>query len=215
MTTLQTDCACDGRLKRIGRAYSVALLRPGHTVVFTMAAPRRKRNSPSPRSRRKVDAQMRLGGPGELRTALRCSSNRCAPIVGDRLDVVVLNAGISKRHASRLRGRGFLTTSLRQTSEARSSWYSTCCQFLVRAQTSLLSLLSEPVWWWASPVWKTFDSCLRLYQRSTLRLWSRTGGYSRSERHTCKRCRTRRNDTDMSSFTKTEAGRESRWGCRR
>jgi hypothetical protein len=29
---------------------------------------------------------------------------------------------------------------------------SSCYRFLVRAQVSLLSLLLEPVWWWARPV---------------------------------------------------------------
>jgi NAD(P)-dependent dehydrogenase (short-subunit alcohol dehydrogenase family) len=68
------------------------------------------------------------------------------------LDVLVLNAGISKSariadytvedfdnlFATNVRGPFFLVQQL--------------CQFLVRAQVSLLSRLSEPVWSWASPV---------------------------------------------------------------
>ena len=46
-------------------------------------------------------------------------------IVGDRLDVLVLNAGISK--AARLADYK-IEISLRQTSEVRSSWCSNCCR---------------------------------------------------------------------------------------
>ena len=58
-------------------------------------------------------------------------------IVGDRLDVLVLNAGISK--AARIADHTVedFDNSLRQTFEAPSSWYSNCCPCLARAQTLL------------------------------------------------------------------------------
>ena len=61
-------------------------------------------------------------------------------IVGDRLDVFVVNAGISK--AARIADytvEDFDNLSA-TTSEAHSSWCSNFCQPLVIAQTSFLSL---------------------------------------------------------------------------
>jgi NAD(P)-dependent dehydrogenase (short-subunit alcohol dehydrogenase family) len=60
-------------------------------------------------------------------------------IVGDRLDVLVLNAGISK--AARIADYTAEDFDLFATNvRVRSSWCSNSCQFLARAQASLLSL---------------------------------------------------------------------------
>ncbi|MEA2260457.1 MAG: hypothetical protein QOJ51_3282 [Acidobacteriaceae bacterium] len=59
MTTLQNKSAfVTGAPRGIGRGTAVALPEPGHTSWFTMAARHRKRNLLSPRSKRKVDAQL-------------------------------------------------------------------------------------------------------------------------------------------------------------
>jgi 3-oxoacyl-[acyl-carrier protein] reductase len=59
------------------------LLRPGRTSWSTMAAQNRKRNLLSPRFKRKADGASLL-------------AKQVRSIVGERLDVVVLNAGITK-----------------------------------------------------------------------------------------------------------------------
>jgi NAD(P)-dependent dehydrogenase (short-subunit alcohol dehydrogenase family) len=58
-------------------------------------------------------------------------------IVGDRLDVFVCNAGISKAAPIADYTIEDFTTSLRQTFGAHSSWFSNSCPFSVRAQTLL------------------------------------------------------------------------------
>ena len=63
---------------------------------FTMAAQDRKRSLSLPRSEGKVATQMQSQLTWELRRALRCSRSRCAPSSAIDWMCLVLNAGISK-----------------------------------------------------------------------------------------------------------------------
>jgi 3-oxoacyl-[acyl-carrier protein] reductase len=69
---------------------------PGRTFWFTMAILRKKLRPSSPQSERKVDEQAQSRRISELPTVLRCWQKKVRSVVGDRLDIVVLNAGVSK-----------------------------------------------------------------------------------------------------------------------
>jgi hypothetical protein len=77
--THEQNCARDGRIKReLGAPLRRHLPKPARTSWFTMAAPRRKRDLSSLRSKRKADVQMQSRRTWELPTARRCWPNRCA-----------------------------------------------------------------------------------------------------------------------------------------
>src|SRR5260370_12436919 len=59
---------------------------------------------------------------------------------------------------------------------------------------------------------KSFDSCLRLYQRSTRNSGQELGRYSRAERHTRKRCRSRRHRHGYVEFHEDRSGARGRDG---
>ena len=86
-----------GASRGIGRATAAALARPGRTSWFTMVAQDRKRSPSLSRyegNGGRADAvSADLGTPGRRFVTRR---KQVRSIVGDRLDVLVLNAGISK-----------------------------------------------------------------------------------------------------------------------
>jgi 3-oxoacyl-[acyl-carrier protein] reductase len=63
---------------------------------FTTAVPRRKQNLSSRASTRKGDARMRSRRTWELQMEQHCWRGKVRLIIGERLDVLVSNAGISK-----------------------------------------------------------------------------------------------------------------------
>jgi 3-oxoacyl-[acyl-carrier protein] reductase len=142
MTTLQNKTALvTGASKGIGRATALALARAGARVVVHYGRSAQEAES-------LVAEIQKEGGradaiSADLGTADGASllAKQVRSIVGDRLDVLVLNAGVSK--AARVADHtveDFDNLFATNAFEAHSSWCSNCCQFLVRAQTLLLSL---------------------------------------------------------------------------
>src|SRR6266702_3587382 len=125
-----------GASRGIGRATAAALARASAHVLVHYGRSEREAQS--------LVAEIQTkGGRANAISADLGTSNGAAllaehvrSIVGDRLDVLVLNAGISK--AARIADYtvedfdNLFATNVR----SRSSWYSNSCQFLVSAQTS-------------------------------------------------------------------------------
>jgi 3-oxoacyl-[acyl-carrier protein] reductase len=153
MTTLQNKTALvTGASRGIGRATALALASAGAHILVHYGRSAQQAES-------LVDEIQAKGGRANAISAdlgtpdgAALLAEQVRSIVGDRLDVLVLNAGISKAariadytvenfdnlFATNVRGPFFLLQQL--------------LPILGRAQVLLLSLLSEPVWWWASPV---------------------------------------------------------------
>ena len=167
MSTLQDKTALvTGASRGIGRATATALARPGHTSWFTMAAPRRKRNLSSPRSKRKADSADAISADLGTPNGAALLAKQVRSIVGDRLDVLVLNAGISK--AARIADYTVEDFDNLFATNVRSPFFlvQQLLPILGEAQTSLLSLRCSPDGGGQARSGKPFNSCLRLYQRS-------------------------------------------------
>jgi 3-oxoacyl-[acyl-carrier protein] reductase len=146
MTTLQNKTALvTGASRGIGRATAAALAKAGAHILVHYGRSTQEAESLVAEIQAKggrADAvSADLGTPD----GASLLAKQVRSIVGDRLDVLVLNAGISK--AARIADYTVedFDSSLKQTSEVRSSWYSNSCRFSVMAQALLLSLLSERV----------------------------------------------------------------------
>jgi 3-oxoacyl-[acyl-carrier protein] reductase len=130
MTTLQNKIALvTGASRGIGRATAVAPAEAGAHVLVHYGRSAQEAESLVAEIQTKgghADAiSADLGtpdGPSLLAKQVRS-------IVGDRLDVLVLNAGISKAACIADHAVEDLTAYLRQTSEAHSSWCSNSCPF--------------------------------------------------------------------------------------
>jgi NAD(P)-dependent dehydrogenase (short-subunit alcohol dehydrogenase family) len=176
MPTLQYKTALvTGASRGIGRATALALASAGAHVLVHYA-----RSKPEAES---LVAEINAKGgradavSADLGTPDGASllAKQVRSIVGDRLDVLVLNAGVSKSariadytvedfdslFATNVRGPFFLVQQL--------------CRPSVRAQALLLSLLSEPARWWATRVTKPLRFLPTPLLKERLRLWSRTG----------------------------------------
>src|SRR5580658_3911413 len=97
-------------------------------------------------------------------------------------------------------------------SEARFSWCSNSCRFLVRAQTSLLSPPPWLVRWWVKPVWKTLPFSPMPLPKEQLRLWSRTGPPFSDPWHTSKCDRTWSHRYGYVKFYEDRSGSRGRTG---
>jgi NAD(P)-dependent dehydrogenase (short-subunit alcohol dehydrogenase family) len=93
----------------------------------------------SPRSKRKADAQMQSLRIWQLQMVQHCSPNKCAPSSAIDWMCLCSTPGSVSRNALRTTRQRILKTSLRLTSEARSSWCDNSCPFWVRGQALLLS----------------------------------------------------------------------------
>jgi NAD(P)-dependent dehydrogenase (short-subunit alcohol dehydrogenase family) len=153
MTTLQNKTALvTGASRGIGRATALALAEAGARVLVHYGRSAKEAESLVAAIQGKGGHANAISADLGTPSGAAALAEQVRSIVGDRLDVLVLNAGISKSariadytvedfdnlFATNVRGPFFLVQQL--------------CQFLVRAQVSLLSRLSEPVWSWASPV---------------------------------------------------------------
>src|SRR5437016_2864543 len=176
MTALQNKTALvTGASRGIGRATALALAEAGARVLIHYGRSKREAES--------IVAEIKTKGgradaiSADLGTPDGASllAKQVRSIVGDRLDVLVLNAGISKAALIADYTVEEFDNLFATNVRGPFSWYSNCCRFLVRAQALLLSLLSEPVRWWASPVWKTLRFLPTPLPKEHLRLWSRTG----------------------------------------
>src|ERR1700685_779746 len=176
MTTFQNKITLvTGAARGIGRATATALAEAGAHVLVHYGRSAQEAES-------LVSEIQANGGSANAISADLGTPNGAAllagqvrSIVGDRLDVLVLNAGVSK--AARIADYtvedfdNLFATNVR----VRFSWCSNWCQSLVRAQTSFLSLPLSLVRWWANPVWKILQSLLMPLPKEQLRLWSSTG----------------------------------------
>jgi len=95
--TLQGKTALvTGASRGIGRATAAALGRSGAHVVVHYGRSAQEAESSCPKSRPKAVAQMQFRRIWEFQTELRCWRNRCAQSSENHLAVLVLNAGISQ-----------------------------------------------------------------------------------------------------------------------
>ncbi len=145
----------------------------------------------------------------ELPMAPALLAKQVRSVVGDRLDVLVLNAGISK--AARIAD---------YTVEDFDNLFATNVRGPFFIVQQLLPVLGEgssivgglfpggPCGRGQARFGKPFDPCLRVDQRSARNTRQELGRHSRAKWHTRKRCRARHHRHDMSNFTKTEAGRD-------
>src|SRR6202035_4468522 len=158
MTTLQNKTALvTGASRGIGHATAAALAKAGAHVLVHYGGSRQEAESLVVEIRRKGGNADAISADLGIPEGAALLAKKVRSIVGNRLDVLVLNAGISK--AARIADHTVedFDSLFAQTSEVRSSWYSNCCRFLGRAQALLSSLLSEPVRWWARLVWITLQ----------------------------------------------------------
>ena len=95
--TSKQNCACDGRIERNWpRDGSWRLQRLGRTSWFTMAARRTEAESLVAEIRRKGGRADAISADLGTPDGAALLAEQVRSIVGDRLDVLVLNAGISK-----------------------------------------------------------------------------------------------------------------------
>jgi NAD(P)-dependent dehydrogenase (short-subunit alcohol dehydrogenase family) len=156
-----------GASRGIGRATALALAEAGAHVLVHYGRSVKEAESLVAEIQTKGGHATATSADLGTREGAALLAKQVRSIVGDRLDVLVLNAGISKSARIADYTVEDFDNSLRQTSAVRSSWYSNCCRILVRAQASLLSLLLEPVRLWAGPVWTTLRFLLMPLPRGT------------------------------------------------
>jgi 3-oxoacyl-[acyl-carrier protein] reductase len=155
MTSLQNKTALvTGASRGIGRATAAALADAGAHVLVHYGRSVKEAESLVAEIQTKGGRASVISADLSIPEGASLLAKQVRSIVGDRLDVLVLNAGISK--SARIADytvedfdRLFATTS-----EALSSWYSNCCPFWVKVQASLLSPLLQLVQRRASPDWK-------------------------------------------------------------
>jgi 3-oxoacyl-[acyl-carrier protein] reductase len=141
MNTLQNKTALvTGASKGIGRATALALAKAGAHVVVHYGRSAQEAESLVAEIQAKGGRADAISADLGTPDGASLLATRVRSIVGDRLDVLVLNAGVSK--AARVADHTVedFDNLLRPTFEGHSSWCSNCYQFLVRAQTLLLSL---------------------------------------------------------------------------
>src|SRR5260370_37542724 len=192
MTTLQDKTALvTGASRAIGRATAAALARAGaHVLVHYGRSAQEAESLVSEiqaKSGRAQAISANLGTPNGA--ALLAKQVRS--IVGDRLDVLVLNAGISK--AARIADYTVEEFDNLFATNVRGPFFLVQQLLPVLGQGSSIVVISsaEPVQRWASPGWKTLQFLPTPLPKGHLRLWSGTGRHSRAARHMRKRCRTR------------------------
>ena len=210
MTTLQNKTALvTGASRGIGRATAAAPAEAGAHVLVHYGRSAQEAESLVAEIQAKGGHADAISADLGIPDGVHCSPNRCAPSSAIDWMCLYSTPESAKRRASRITGSRILTASLRQTSEARSSWCSNSCPFLMRAQALLLS----PLLGARSVVGKPgLDNPSILAYASTkgalealVKNWAAILG-PRGIRVNAVAPGVI--DTDMSSFTKTEAGRE-------
>jgi NAD(P)-dependent dehydrogenase (short-subunit alcohol dehydrogenase family) len=176
---------------------------------FTMAGPLKKRNLSSPRSNPRAARQMQFRRTWEFRTELRCWRNRCVQSSATDWTCWCSTPESARRRASKTIRSRILTVCLRQTFVGRSFWCSKCCQFLEMTQTSFVI---------SSAVARTVVGKPGLDNPSILAYAATKGALETLVKNWAAILGPRGIrvnavapgviDTDMSNFTKTEAGRE-------
>ena len=97
MSTLQNKTALvTGASRGIGRATALALSNAGAHVLVHYGRSAPEAESSSPQSRPKADAQRQSQPTSQPPMAPHSLAKQVRAIVGDRLDILVLNAGVSK-----------------------------------------------------------------------------------------------------------------------
>jgi len=217
MTTLENKTALvTGASRGIGRATAQALAKAGAHVLVHYGRSREEAESLVVEIRRKggdADAVSADLGTPEGAALL---AKQVRALVGDRLDVLVLNAGISKSariadytvedfdslFATNVRGPFFLVQQLLPVLGEGSS-------IVVDSSLGARTVVGKP----------GVDSPSILAYASTkgaletlVKNWTAILGPSGVRVNAVAPGII---DTDMSNFTKTNAGREQRWGCRR
>src|SRR5271156_6197613 len=172
MTSLQNKTALvTGASRGIGRATAVALAEAGAHVLVHYGRSTQEAESLVAEIRTKGGTPMQSLRIWGLRGALRHSPSKCVPLSATDWIFLCSTPESARRHASRITRSRILTASLRPTSEVRSSWCSNYWQSLARARVLLLSLPLEPMWYRASPVWRTLRFLLTARPKGHLRHW--------------------------------------------
>jgi 3-oxoacyl-[acyl-carrier protein] reductase len=192
MTTLQNKTALvTGASRGIGRATAAALAEAGAHVLVHYGRSKQEAESLVAEIQTKGGRANAISADLGTPDGAALLAKQVRSIVGDRLDVLVLNAGISK--AARIAD---------YTVEDFDSLFDTNVRgpfFLVQ---QLLPILGE------ARIGKSFDSCLRSTKGALeilVKNWAAILGPSGIRVNAVAPGII---DTDMSNFTKTEAGRE-------
>ena len=209
MTSLQDQTALvTGASRGIGRATALALARAGaHVLVHyghsaqeaaSLVAAIQAENG------RANAVSADLGTPD----GAALLANQVRAIVGDRLDVLVLNAGISK--SARLADYTVEDFDTLFATNVRSPFFLVQQLVPVLGEGSSITVISsaQPIRWRASPVWKTLPFIAYASTKGAIETlvkhWAAILG-PRGIR--VNAIAPGVIDTDMSNFTKTEAGR--------
>src|SRR3984885_9992041 len=146
-----------GASRGIGRATASALAKAGAHVLVHFGRSRQEAESLVVEIRRKGGRADAVSADLGIPDGASLLAKQVRSIVGNRLDVLVLNAGISK--AARIADHTVEDFNSLFATNVRGPFFlvSNCCRFLGRAQALLSSLLSEPVRWWARLVWITLQ----------------------------------------------------------
>ena len=217
MTTLQNKTALvTGASRGIGRATAAALAEAGAHVLVHYGRSNQEAESLVAEIQSKGGRADAISVDLEVPDGASLLANKLRSIIGDRLDVLVLHAGISKSariadytvedfdslFATNVRGPFFLVQQLLPVLGEGSS-------IVVDSSLGARTVVGKP----------GVDSPSILAYASTkgaletlVKNWTAILGPSGVRVNAVAPGII---DTDMSNFTKTNAGREQRWGCRR